>query len=185
MTIPLTAVKERDRRVRGSEFERPRTSRTPAVQAAREASPTRALWLFATAVLWLLAVLALATHNAADPGFTTSGRHELATNAVGRVGAWASDLALFLLGYSVWWIPLIVARHWLSVLAGRLRGLHVQDDVAAAWPGSGAAIALRVAGVVMLLTASAALEWTRLYHAEPGMPGHAGGVLGWSWVPGR
>jgi S-DNA-T family DNA segregation ATPase FtsK/SpoIIIE len=41
----------------------------------------------------------------------------------------------------------------------------------------------RWVGVVMLLASSTALEWTRLYQAEPGMPGHAGGVLGYLLGP--
>ncbi len=175
----MTAAKDRERRSRVSDFDRQTSRRAAAGVRAPAASPPRALWLFITAVLWLLAVLALATHQGADPGFTTSGRQELASNAVGRVGAWASDFALFLMGYSVWWMPLIVARHWLSVLAWRLRGMDAQDTSAASWPGT--APVLRAVGVLLLLAASASLEWTRLYQAEPGMPGHAGGVLGW-WL---
>ncbi len=167
--MPLTATRERDRRARGGE----------ADPAAAPAAAPRAAWLFITAVLWLLLVLALATHNPADPGFTTSGRHEAASNAVGRVGAWVADFALFLLGHSVWWVPLIVARHWLSALAQRLRA-PASDDLPARGP---AAWALSVAGVMLLLAASTALEWTRLYQAEPGMPGHAGGVLGYLLGP--
>lgn len=144
----MTATKERDRAA-GAE---------PAIGAAR---PPRATWLFLTAVLWLLAVLALATHHPGDPGFTTSGAQDRALNAVGRVGAWGSDVALFLLGYSVWWVPLIVARHWLSLLAWRLRGspgLHADDGAAAADAFAYPALGWRVAGALMLLTASAALE---------------------------
>ena len=129
-------------------------------------------------VLWLLAVLALATHHAGDPAFTTSGRHDTVRNVVGLAGAWFSDLALFLLGHSVWWLPLIVARHWLSALARRLRG--EPTPVAAHRP---MAWVLPVAGTVLLVLASTALEWTRLYHAEPSMPGHAGGVLGYGLGP--
>ncbi|MFM8929341.1 MAG: DNA translocase FtsK [Betaproteobacteria bacterium] len=173
MNMPMTATKERDR--------------APVAEpASAPARPPRATWLFLTAVLWLLAVLALATHHPGDPGFTTSGANDRALNAVGRAGAWSSDLALFLLGYSVWWVPLIVARYWLSLLAWRLRGSrgqHADDGAAAADVVAHQALGWRVAGVLMLLTASAALEWTRLYQAEPAMPGHAGGVLGYALGP--
>ena len=187
MTLPMTATKERDRRPRGSEAD-PSNARRVRGEATEStspsASPPRALWLFLTAVVWLLAVLALVTHHPADPGFTTSGRQDAVFNAVGRVGAWLSDVALFLLGYSVWWVPLIVARHWLSLLAWRLRGLPSEEQLAQ--PGdarSTSAPWARAAGVVMVLAASTALEWTRLYQAEPGMPGHAGGVLGYLLGP--
>ena len=43
------------------------------------------------------------------------------------------------------------------------------------------ALVQSILGVFVLMAASTALEWTRLYHAEPGMPGHAGGVLGY-WL---
>ncbi len=174
MTMPLTATRERDRRTRGGEANRLATATPPA---------SRAAWLFLIAVLWLLAVLALATHNPADPAFTTSGRHEMATNAVGRLGAWSADLALFLLGHSVWWLPLVIARYWLSFLALRLRGSgHESAALEPARP-AWAVWALPTVGVLMLLAASTALEWTRLYQAEPGMPGHAGGVLGYLLGP--
>ncbi|MFM8737071.1 MAG: DNA translocase FtsK [Betaproteobacteria bacterium] len=173
MNMPMTATKERDR--------------APVAEpASATARPPRAAWLFLTAVLWLLAVLALATHHPGDPGFTTSGAHDRALNAVGRAGAWSSDLALFLLGYSVWWVPLIVARYWLSLLAWRLRGSrgqHADGGAAAAYVLAHQALGWRVAGVLMLLTASAALEWTRLFQAEPAMPGHAGGLLGYALGP--
>jgi S-DNA-T family DNA segregation ATPase FtsK/SpoIIIE len=183
MSMPMTATKERDRRARGSEAEPSSPGRSQAAGAqptGAAARPLRATWLFLTAALWLLAVLALATHHPGDPAFTTSGSQATVLNAVGRVGAWCSDVALFLLGYSVWWVPLIVARHWLSLLAWRLRGLAAGDAGAVGEFAQRQALGWRLAGVLMLLMASTALEWTRLYQAEPGMPGHAGGVLGYA-----
>ena len=184
MSIPLTVPKERDRRARGGDAERGDAGASASPFAA-SAGPTQgpsgsvgAAGLFVIGMLWLLAVLALATHHAGDPAFTTSGRHDTVRNVVGLGGAWFSDLALFLLGHSVWWLPLVVARHWLSALARRLRG--EPKPVAAHRP---MAWVLPVAGTVLLVLASTALEWTRLYHAEPSMPGHAGGVLGYGLGP--
>ncbi|MDQ6685688.1 MAG: DNA translocase FtsK 4TM domain-containing protein, partial [Pseudomonadota bacterium] len=79
------------------------------------------LALLAGAVVWLLAMLALATHAATDPGFSTSGDGSAVHNRAGLVGAWVSDLAFFLLGYSAWWLPLVAARAWLGALARALR----------------------------------------------------------------
>jgi len=128
----------------------------------------RQLWLLAGAVLWLLAMLALVTHSSADPGFSTSGNGEAVRNKAGLVGAWLSDFALFMFGHSVWWLPLVAARAWLSALARDLRGEAT------------AARRRRVfwIGLVLLLAASCALESTRLYRFEASLPGHAGGVLG-------
>ena len=41
-------------------------------------------------------LLALASHRATDPGFSTSGTGAPVANWAGLLGAWASDLALFL-----------------------------------------------------------------------------------------
>ncbi|MEO6363879.1 MAG: DNA translocase FtsK 4TM domain-containing protein [Caldimonas sp.] len=136
------------------------------------------LALLAGAVVWLLAVLALASHNAADPGFSTSGNGGPVHNRAGIVGAWASDLAFFLVGYSAWWAVVVGARAWLGALARTLRATSgpVAGGEAPApplWPA--------VLGLALLLAASASLEWTRLYQWEAQVAGgHAGGVLGFA-----
>jgi S-DNA-T family DNA segregation ATPase FtsK/SpoIIIE len=152
----------------------------PAGAGTSAASPSQAeppawrrrLWLAAGGVLWLLALLALASYSPADASFTTSGLDGRADNWVGRLGAWAADMAYFLFGFSAWWLLLVTARAWLSALARHLRG----DDESSVHPG------LWV-GVLMLMAASCALEWTRLYHWEPLLPGHAGGILGFTLGP--
>ena len=67
-------------------------------------------------------LLALLTHNAADPAFTTSGTGEALRNKAGLLGARVSDMALFLFGYSAWWLVPVALRAWLSALALMLRG---------------------------------------------------------------
>ena len=133
----------------------------------------RQLWLLAGAVLWLLAMLALVTHHAADPSFSTSGTGEALRNKAGQFGAWASDFALFLFGHSVWWLPMVGARAWLAALARSLRGES---------PPTGSTAAFWF-GLALLLAASTALESTRLYRFESFLPGHAGGVLGYTLGP--
>ncbi len=128
------------------------------------------------AVLWLLALLALATHDAADPAFTTSGSAEQARNAAGTLGALFSDGLYFLFGFSAWWLMLVSLRAWLGSLARVLRSeqapsLPADPHEPPAW--------LFWVGLVVLLAASCALENTRLYQFEARVAGgHAGGVLG-------
>ncbi|WP_298831453.1 DNA translocase FtsK [uncultured Piscinibacter sp.] len=128
------------------------------------------------AVLWLLALIALATHSASDPAFTTSGSVEQATNKAGALGALFSDGLYFLFGFSAWWLMLISLRVWLGALAGVLRSEQapappVDPHEPPAW--------LFWVGIVVLLAASCALESTRLYQFESRVAGgHAGGVLG-------
>lgn len=131
------------------------------------------LMLIVGGVLWLLGVLALVTHHPADPGFSTSGTGGPLNNKVGLLGAWASDCALYLFGHSVWWLPLVAARAWLAAL---LRGLRGQVD-----PPEGRARFW--VGLALLMAASTALEWTRLYRFEDSLPGPAGGVIGFLLGP--
>jgi S-DNA-T family DNA segregation ATPase FtsK/SpoIIIE len=133
----------------------------------------RQLWLFAGAVLWLLAMLALVTHSGADPGFSTSGSGAPVANKAGLAGAWVADFAYFLFGYSVWWLPFVAARSWLGALSRSLRS----DAVPAPRP------AVFWAGLALLMAGSCALEATRLYRFEGFLPGHAGGVLGYALGP--
>ncbi|MFM8510584.1 MAG: DNA translocase FtsK 4TM domain-containing protein, partial [Betaproteobacteria bacterium] len=55
---------------------------------------------FVFMVFWLMALL---THSAADPAWTTSGNGVAVRNFGGRAGAWLGDLSFFLMGYTVWW----------------------------------------------------------------------------------
>ena len=127
--------------------------------------------LFAGAVAWLLFVLALLTHSASDPAFTTSGTGEALRNKAGVLGARVADAAYFLFGFSAWWLVPVTLRAWLAGLARLLRG-----DAAAARPPRW----LFWLGLALLLAASCALESTRLYRWEAALPGgHAGGVVGY------
>jgi S-DNA-T family DNA segregation ATPase FtsK/SpoIIIE len=127
--------------------------------------------------LWLLLLIALLTHDAADPGFSTSGAGGAIHNKVGSVGASVADLLYFVFGFSVWWLMLVGAREWLTAFARRLRGPAVPDAP------SGRQRAAFWLGVLLLVCASCALESTRLYRWEQHLPGHAGGVLGYALGP--
>jgi len=129
------------------------------------------LWLLGGGALWLIVLLALATHQPGDPGFSTSGSGAAAVNKAGLLGAWLSDLALFLFGYSTWWLLLVGARRWLSLLARWLRGAEFAAPAQPRWQ-----LAL---GLLLLMSASCGLEWTRIYRLDAVMPGgQAGGALG-------
>jgi S-DNA-T family DNA segregation ATPase FtsK/SpoIIIE len=148
-------------------------------------------------VLWLLALLALTTHNAADAAWSTSGSVAMPHNKAGALGAWFSDLAFFLMGYSVWWLMAVTARAWLNSLAWLLRSERADaaHAASAAPPLPGAVSVPPVSprakvplwafwvGVALLLCSSSALEWTRVYQWESQLPGHAGGVLGYLLGP--
>jgi S-DNA-T family DNA segregation ATPase FtsK/SpoIIIE len=128
-------------------------------------------------VFWLSALL---SYNLSDVAWTTTGA--LGTNAAtviahnfgGRFGAWLADGSYFLFGFSVWWTLAVAVRAWVVSLARWLRGesLSAMDkqpaDRVKFW-----------ACFVLLMLASSALEWSRLYRFELVLPGYAGGVLGY------
>ncbi|MBC7954894.1 MAG: DNA translocase FtsK 4TM domain-containing protein, partial [Cytophagales bacterium] len=130
-------------------------------------------------VLWLLALIAMATHNPADAAFSTSGTGALPLNKIGALGARFSDIVFVLFGYSAWWGLAIGLRAWLSALARVLRGGDVPGTYRPRWP-----LWMFWVGVLLLLSASCALEWTRLYQLEQRVAGgNAGGVLGYLLGP--
>jgi len=94
-----------------------------------------ALYVLLAVAAYLL--IALATFNTADPGWSHTGTRGPIDNAGGRAGAWFADVSLYLLGYIAYLLPVIVAWWaWLvlrgpetSAFTGALR-LHV-----ARWAG--------------------------------------------------
>ncbi|MDM0030314.1 DNA translocase FtsK [Variovorax saccharolyticus] len=131
---------------------------------------------FVVLLFWLLAMLSFTPSDAA---WSTSGTGGEVKNWGGRIGAWVADASYFLAGYSVWWCLAAGLRVWLSSLAGWMRG----GEPAAGEPTPrGPFNRSRLAfwfGLILLLCASAVLEWSRLYRLEFRLPGHGGGVLGY------
>ena len=134
-------------------------------------------------VFLLFWVVALISYTPQDTAWTTSGTGAALVNRGGRLGAWIADVSYFLLGYSVWLCVIVAARAWLSLLAKRLRAntgledVYGQDPAARAWWQSPNLIFWF--GLLLMIDASAALEWTRMYRLEGQLPGHSGGVLGY------
>ena len=89
----------------------------------------------------------------------------------GRLGAWLADASYFLLGFSVWWCFAAAMRAWLATLARWMRGEAVPQPAQA---GSRARAWLSGSALAVLLCASTALEWSRLYRFEARLPDHAG-----------
>jgi S-DNA-T family DNA segregation ATPase FtsK/SpoIIIE len=124
-------------------------------------------------VFWLLA---LSSYSAQDAAWSTSGTRgdPLVFNWAGRFGAWLADGSYFALGFSVWWCVAAGVRAWIASLARWMRG----GEAAAGAVSPFARRSLFWGGLVLLMCASTALEWSRLYRLEAFLPGHAGGVLG-------
>jgi S-DNA-T family DNA segregation ATPase FtsK/SpoIIIE len=121
---------------------------------------------------WLMA---LASYSIDDPAFSTSGSGAAVRNWGGRFGAWLADGSLFLFG---WWCLAAGVRAWLSTLARWMRAGDEAPDQPAGLRHTQLAFWL---GLALLLCASTALEWSRLYRFEgqSRLPDHAGGALGY------
>nr|WP_313900092.1 DNA translocase FtsK 4TM domain-containing protein [Comamonas sp. PR12] len=140
------------------------------------------LVLIVSFVLMAFCVAAMVSYSPKDPAWSTSGTQMAGhvSNWMGRLGAMVSDGGYFMVGFSVWWLVVAAVLAWFSSLARWLRaGEAPPNDPRPLW--------LRRmvfwGGLVVLLLASAALEWSRLYRFEASLPGAAGGVLGFLLGP--
>ncbi|MFG6448059.1 DNA translocase FtsK [Roseateles sp. BYS180W] len=152
-----------------------RVKRATAVAQPQPRALLTPVWLLVGALVGLLLLLALLTHDARDSAFTVASGQALTRNWVGGLGAWLSDLLYFCFGFSVWWVLLVGLRAWARAVWAVLR-LSKAEPPSRTWEK------LRLPlGLALLLLASCALEWSRLYGLERYLPGHAGGVLGY-WI---
>jgi len=159
---------------------------------SRAAAPARSgrsrlageVLLFISLVLLAYWLLALLSHTLLDPAWSTSGDGGPVRNRGGQLGAWIADASYYLFGFSVWWCFAAAVRSWLAALARWLRGPELVDESAPRPSRLARFVASRWSfwiGLVLLMLASTAIEWSRFYSLEPHLPGHAGGVLGY-WI---
>ena len=122
----------------------------------------------------LFALAALLSHSLLDPAWSTSGASDtvLLHNWMGQLGALLADAAYFGFGFSVWWLWCVAVFIWLRSGMRWMRGQGM-------WLPSAQQRLRFWLGLVLLLAASCALEWSRVYRFESALPGHAGGVLGY------
>ncbi len=130
-------------------------------RVAREAG-----WIVSLGVAVYLA-LALASYRPMDPGpFTSTGAS--AANQAGALGAWIANALLYMFGWSAWW--------WVALAAYGVARLYRRVE---AWEIlNRRSVAVALAGFVVLLAASAALESLRFHSAGGDLPTGAGGVMG-------
>ena len=140
------------------------------------------LVLIVTFLLMAFCVAAMVSYSPKDPAWSTSGTQVAGhvSNWMGRLGAMISDGGYFMVGFSVWWLVVAAVLAWFSSLARWLRaGENPPNDKRPLWWRR----IVFWGGLVLLLVASSALEWSRLYRFEAQLPGSAGGVLGFLLGP--
>ena len=155
---------------------------------SRAAAPRYGVIRFSQEVLLLIGLLALIfwltamfTYSPLDPAWSTSGAGQRAFvhNWMGRVGAWLADACYFGFGLSVWWLVLAAVQTWITSLMRWMRGGVDKDGSPLALMPLWRRRFLFWGGLALLMVASCALEWTRLYRFENLLPGPAGGVFGY------
>ena len=127
-----------------------------------------AWWLF-FAVVGLYLVLILASYYHDDPSWTHSAsENAVVRNAGGAVGAWLSDMMLYMFGLSAWWFAIFAFYAiWL---------VYLRLDVVA--QGRKPLLFLNFFGFGLLLFSSSCLEYGHLVHLPATLPQDAGGVIG-------
>ena len=143
-----------------------------------------ARWIvFAGLAAWL--TLILATWNGSDPGWSHSFGRDAATlhNRGGLIGAYISDILLYLFGFSAWWLVVLLlhrVRAGYLRLANQIRTRGEPETLARVRWEQGI-------GFSMLLLGSVGLEAYRLSSWGMQLPGRtddtsgAGGVIGYAW----
>ena len=154
-------------------FKRNGNARRRAAPPARELSPKfarllRESWWLLIVAAFLYLALTLVTYSKRDPAWSTTGVGEPIVNRGGVLGAWLSDLLLYLFGLSAWWL---VVAGIVLVIAGYRRVVRPDD------PGDHPFV-LGAVGFVVVLISCASLEAIRLYRLQVVLPDKHGGVLG-------
>ena len=113
-------------------------------------------------------LLALATYNPSDDGWTYKGGTEAVANAAGRTGAFFADALFMLFGYLAFLFPLLIGFWGVRVLRERHAGM------AGSWP----MFSLRLVGFILTMLAGTGLCYMHLAGNGSVLPEDAGGVLG-------
>jgi DNA segregation ATPase FtsK/SpoIIIE, S-DNA-T family len=148
-------------------------SRRRSAAPERELSPRMARllreswWLLVVAAFLYLA-LTLFTYAQSDPGWSRTGNGAPIANRGGVVGAWLSDLLLYLFGLSAWWW---VVGGVVLVVLGYRRVVHPEHT-------SDHPLAVGAIGFALVLMSSASLEAIRLWRLPAALPLAPGGALG-------
>ncbi len=154
--------------------------------------PSKLARLLREALLGLVVLAAaylamiLVTYHRSDPGWSVGATSRVVSNAGGRIGAWVSDLLLYLFGYSTTWfvVALIMAvwRGYRTLASDREREIGIAQPARSRhW------VMAMVGGFWLLLLTSAAIEAMRFAGSQFQLPlqptgagtcSGAGGVVG-------
>ncbi len=112
-------------------------------------------------------LVALASFDAADPGWSHAGSRAVVENWGGRAGAWLADLLLYLIGRMAFLLPLVLLWYAWRFLRDPLDGPGAADPLVPL---------TRIIGLSVALVGGAVLAHAQM--RPDSLPGGAGGVLG-------
>jgi S-DNA-T family DNA segregation ATPase FtsK/SpoIIIE len=127
-----------------------------------------AWWLFFS-VIGVYLFLILFTYNPNDPSWShNTSDNAVIHNAGGVVGAWMSDMLLYIYGFSAWW--------WVVFAFYAIWLIYLRLDVVAL--GRKPLLFVNFFGFGLLLLASSAIEYGHLIQLPAQLPQNSGGVFG-------
>ncbi|MFT5591467.1 MAG: S-DNA-T family DNA segregation ATPase FtsK/SpoIIIE [Bradyrhizobium sp.] len=135
---------------------------------------SEARWLVLSAV-GLYLVLILLSYSSTDPGWSQSNAVPHLNNWGGAIGAWTSDLLLYIFGLSAWWWCVLLISLVLSGYRRLSRKYLLQKEAEPVYRHDSL---VRGIGFALLLAGSVAIEHLRLYSYRAALPHGHGGVLG-------
>ncbi len=124
--------------------------------------------LFVVGAIALYLLVALASYDSADPGWTHSDGGEQIVNLGGVVGAWFADVSLLLIGYLAYLVPIMVAFLAWVLFKGEVSQHKVE----------GRELGIRLLGFILTLGAGSGLAAMHFSVGPETMPLGAGGILG-------
>src|SRR5690348_28718 len=147
---------------------RRRSEPPPRELSPRMARLLRESWWLLVAAGFLYLALTLVTYSKTDRAWSTTGSGADIANRGGVIGAWISDLLLYLFGLSAWWW---VAGGVVLVVLGYRRVVRPEQT-------SDHPLAVAAVGFGLVLLSSASLEAIRLWRLPASLPQKPGGALG-------
>jgi S-DNA-T family DNA segregation ATPase FtsK/SpoIIIE len=129
----------------------------------------REAWWLALVAIGLFLTAVLATYNHDDPGWSHSASDSAAIhNLGGTLGAWLSDILLYLFGLSAWW--------WMALAFIGIRWAYLRLDSVGI--GDRPILFYHLCGFALMLVASSSLEAGHLRSFHATLPLAPGGMLG-------
>jgi DNA segregation ATPase FtsK/SpoIIIE, S-DNA-T family len=143
------------------------SNRQPA--PAEHAGLVKEAWWLLFSVIGVYLVLILGSYYPNDPSWShNASDNAVIHNAGGVVGAWVSDMLLYIFGFSAWW--------WVVFAFYAIWLVYLRLDVVAL--GRKPLLFVNFFGFGLLLLASSCLEYGHLMQLPAQLPQDSGGAIG-------